>query len=31
MVILEEEWETKMFEGSFKLLMKTGQIHLPRF
>jgi hypothetical protein len=31
MVVLEEEWEMKMFESSFKPLMKSGQIRLPRF
>jgi hypothetical protein len=29
MVVLEEEWEIKMFEGLFKPLMKTGQISSP--
>jgi hypothetical protein len=31
MVVLEEEWKMRMFEGSFKPLMKTGHIHLSKF
>jgi hypothetical protein len=31
MIVLEEEWKMKMFEGSFKPLMKNGQIRIPKF